>query len=456
MVNEFGERSPGTGGREQARRWRREDSRLFIFLDRGFDPATGLVRLRYQLDGLVLEENFELPPVVVSARTRFAVEAALDLLHWVAGISYWKAACPARIEFAGTAPSKAQADWLSSLYRHGLAEFAFRNQLDPDRFAAFPGRSGETAAAGAVGLRRRSLVPMGGGKDSLVAWSRLQALADDARPVQVGSAALIMRLGQRLSDQHLVIPRRIDPMLGRLNAAGAWNGHVPVTAINAAVLVLAALVLDFDRVVFANERSADEATLFDQQGRAVNHQFSKSLVFERMLDEWVRRWIASDLKVFSLLRRDSELGICREFAGLVQWHGLFSSCNRNFHLDGSRTSRWCGRCPKCHFVFLGLAAFMTPADLEAIFGRDLLADADLVDDFAALLALDGRKPFECVGEAVEARVALAALSRQAAWADHSVVQQLAPRLAGLDLPSLDALCQPAGDHLLPSEWLDAA
>ena len=34
-------------------------------------------------------------------------------------------------------------------------------------------------------------------------------------------------------------------------------------------------------VVFSNERSAEEATLTDHRGQAVNHQYSKSLDFER-------------------------------------------------------------------------------------------------------------------------------------------------------------------------------
>lgn len=435
--------------------WQRSASRCFAFVGHHYDPASGLVELDYRLDGIDLQERFRLPPAEIPPQRRSAVTEALNLLHWVAGVSYWKAGCPTRIVFESMSPDAEQAAWLTDLYRCGLAEFAYCNGLDPAGFPAFPENADAPRKAAAVSLKRRSLVPMGGGKDSLVAWSRLQKRGDRCRPVQVGSAPLIRRLGQQLSGDHLVIERRLDPALGALNARGAWNGHVPVTAINAAVLVLVALVLDYDRVVFANERSADEATLHDDQGRPVNHQFSKSLVFEQMLDQWIRRRIAADLRVFSLLRRDRELGVCREFASLEKWHGLFSSCNRNFHLDGPRTSRWCGQCPKCHFVFLGLAPFMTPSALVRIFGRDLLDDAEQVDGFAALMGLDGRKPFECVGEAVEARSALAALQVQPDWAGHAVVRALAPRLEGLDLPSLEQLCRPGGPHLIPSELLDA-
>lgn len=432
--------------------WRPETSRRFVFLDRHFDAAAGEVCLDYALDGIHLRETLILPPARPGRQRGPAIEAALNLLHWIAGISYWKAGCPEELVFGHHQPSQEQAAWLTQLYRQGLAEFAYRNGLDPDRFPEFPGSDSQPSSAETVGLSRRTLVPMGGGKDSLVAWSRLNDRADQCRPVQVGTARLIQRLGETLADDHLVIPRHLDPVLPRLNARGAWNGHVPVTAINAAVLVLAALVLDYDQVAFANERSADEATLHDQQGRAVNHQFSKSFVFEQMLDDWIRRWIAADLRVFSLLRRDGELGVCREFARLEAWHGLFSSCNRNFHLDGPRTSRWCGRCPKCHFVFLGLAPFMTPQALTDIFGRDLLDDGEQLQGFADLLGLDGRKPFECVGEAIEARVALATLTTRPEWRDHAVIQALSPRLQGLDLPTLEQTCRASGPHLIPASW----
>jgi hypothetical protein len=161
------------------------------------------------------------------------------------------------------------------------------------------------------------------------------------------------------------------------------------------------------------------------------------------------------MTVFSLLRRDRELAVCREFAHLRQFHQVFSSCNRNFHLDGPRTGRWCCDCPKCRFVYLGLAPFLPPARLQEIFTADLLDDERQLEGFRQLLALDGQKPFECVGEAAEARSAILALSRRADWSGHVVVRSLAPLLNGLNVPELEDLCQPAGPHLIPDALLHA-
>jgi hypothetical protein len=432
--------------------WRRETSRDFRFVDRRFDPSTGVVELAYRLDGIDLRECFRLPVEEGGSRCPEALDAALDLLHWTAGASYWKAGCPPSIAFEGRAPDAWQAAWLARLYREGLAEFAWRNGLDQAAWAAFP--AGD-ASSGAVRCRlpRRSLVPMGGGKDSLVALERLRRRGEQPVTVQVGQAALIRHVAEVAGTPHLVIEREVDAKLATLNRRGAWNGHVPITAINAAVMIVLALVRGFDRVVFANEHSADEATLHDEKGRPVNHQFSKSLEFETMLGEWIGRCITPDLSVFSILRRDRELAVCREFAGLERYHGVFSSCNRNFHLDGARTERWCGHCPKCHFVFLALAPFLSPEALTAMFGANLLADVEQLPGFRSLLAIDGAKPFECVGEAGEARAALAALADDPRWRDCAVVAGLAPVLAGLDVPDLDRLCRPARAHRIPDELL---
>ncbi len=436
--------------------WRREASQTFRFGARRFDPATGWIELAYQLDGIELLERFRLPAKGARTDCPAALDAALDLLHWTAGISYWKAGCPPSIDFADHRPDEWQAAWLARLYREGLAEFAWRNGLDQARWAEFPISERAAAAAEPCALPRRSLVPMGGGKDSLVALERLRRRGGELATVQVGQAALIRQVAGAADTHHLVVERHVDPKLAEFNRLGAWNGHVPITAINACVLIVLALVQGFDRVVFANERSADEATLHDAQGRPVNHQFSKSLAFESMLGEWIERYITPDLAVFSLLRRDRELAVCREFAHLERYHDVFSSCNRNFHLDGARTERWCGRCPKCHFVFLALAPFMAPESLNRIFGANLLEDESQLPGFRDLLAVDGAKPFECVGEAGEARAALAALARDPRWRDCAVVAGLAPLLAGLDVPDIDELCRPGRSHCIPDDLLTHA
>jgi len=391
-----------------------------------------------------------------------ALAAAVQLLHWLAGCSYWKATCSRLVDFEQTAPDRWQAQALAQVYRHGLAEFGFINGIDSGAWTGLfdhninDAGSDRPAAVPALHPRPRALVPMGGGKDSLVALELLQQAGFDCTVSAVRPAALITTVAQATACAWLPIQRHIDSKLLHLNAQGALNGHVPITAINAAILLVAAILYDFDAVVFANEASADEPTRYLADGTPVNHQYSKSSAFEVLLQDWIQRYIASDLACFSLLRPLSELAICQQFSRMPRYHKMFSSCNRQFHLEGARTQRrWCGQCPKCLFVYLALAPFMSPQDLHAIFAADLLDDASLVAGFADLCGL-GDKPFECVGTKAEARAALLALvddpERNQQWSAMAVPQQLAAPARAL---AGDPLCSLLGQrhrHHIPAAY----
>ena len=84
-----------------------------------------------------------------------------------------------------------------------------------------------------------------------------------------------------------------------MNRAGAWNGHVPVTAINSAILLCASILYGFRYIVFSNERSADEATLVTDDGSEVNHQYSKSSDFEAGFRAVIASQVSPDIEYFS-------------------------------------------------------------------------------------------------------------------------------------------------------------
>jgi hypothetical protein len=217
-----------------------------------------------------------------------------------------------------------------------------------------------------------------------------------------------------------------------LNAAGALNGHVPVTAIVACTALLCAQLHDLDAVALANERSASQGNLVWEEIE-VNHLFSKGLRAERLLAAAAADLAGAPL-VFSVLRPASELAIARAFSRLPAYHAAFTSCNAIFRIDPElRAASWCCECPKCRFVFLALAPFMEPGQLRAIFGRDLLAEEHQFEGFALLAATGGHKPFECVGEEEESVAAMRLIAGDPRWSDHAVVKRLAAEvLAPLD------------------------
>ncbi len=431
--------------------WQRDQVKVFRLLERSY--AQGEVRLEYAFDdGPVMVEILRFPDAPVLAPERAeAFERALDLVHGIAGVSYFKAAVPARIERANGSLPPRLAALLDEIYLYGLGEFAHQNGLDLRGRIRFPS-GGDSEPAQSLGLPRRALVPIGGGKDSLVSIESLKCAGMPITVTWIGRSELIRACAEATGAPLLNIERTLAPELFELNARGAWNGHIPVTAINSAILVLAALLYGFDAIVFSNEASASVGNL-NHDGFDINHQWSKGLRFETLFDDYLREYVAADLRYYSLLRPLSELGVTERFARLTRYHPLFSSCNRNFRIRGERPSqRWCGQCPKCHFVFLALAPFMSKPALLAIFGRNLLDEPELVPGFDALIEYGAHKPFECVGEARESRAALKSLSERAVWREDAIVRRFADEVlptigsAGLELAPL---LVPSDEHRLP-------
>ncbi|MDO7945345.1 UDP-N-acetyl-alpha-D-muramoyl-L-alanyl-L-glutamate epimerase [Xanthomonas euvesicatoria pv. eucalypti] len=427
----------------------------FRFVRCALDAQTGVATLVYAFDqGPELVETVAVPgaPFVLEGARATAVQQALRLLHLIAGVSYFKAAVPPNIAIDSYGIDAETAALVESVYLHGLGEFAYRNGLDLHGKIHFPVAAPATAAAPAVGLREHALVAIGGGKDSLVSIEARGAGGPGARRGGGGGSQLIRACAERTGLPVLNIGRVLAPELFELNRQGAWNGHIPVTAVNSAILVLAALLTGVDQVVFSNERSASYGSQIPGTGE-VNHQWSKGWAFEQAFGEYVQRHVAADLRYYSLLRPLSELAVARQFAKTDHYDAHFSSCNRNFHIMGERpVHRWCGVCPKCHFVFLALAPFMPKTRLVNIFGRNLLDDATQAGGYDALLEFQDHKPFECVGEGRESRAAMAVLASRAEWKEDALVKRfirdIQPQLDPNDL-QVEPLMAIDGEHRIP-------
>ena len=448
----------------------RDAIRAFRFVRCELDAAAGTARLVYAFDdGPELVETVTIPgaPFELDGERQAAATAALRLLHLVAGVSYYKAAVPPEIRIDGYAIDQATADLLRMLYRNGLGEFAYRNGIDLDARIRFPVGAAEAAmllasppiaASAAPTMAATALVAIGGGKDSLVSIEALRAAGVAQTVTWIGGSQLIAACAARTGLPTLNIGRQLAPQLFDFNRQGAWNGHIPVTAVNSAILVLAAVLRGDAQVVFSNERSASYGsiiTLADGSGTGeVNHQWSKGWEFERAFGEHVARHVAPGVHYYSLLRPLSELAVARQFAKGDRYDAWFSSCNRNFHLLGERpVNRWCGVCPKCHFVFLALAPFMSKPRLVSIFGRNLLDDPSQAAGYDALLEFQDHKPFECVGEGRESRAAMFALVNRPEWREDALVRrferEILPQLDVAEL-AIGPLLEMSGEHRIPA------
>jgi UDP-N-acetyl-alpha-D-muramoyl-L-alanyl-L-glutamate epimerase len=372
---------------------------------------------------------FPVPAEPVNQACAAALDRVLAHLCLVAGLSYFKLAAPRHVVVEDAVlPGGWHIDDIAfhrSVLAKGLGEFSFMNNLPAElcptwSFRASPAPAPHTG----LGLQQgHPLVPVGGGKDSCVSIEALRNAGHAPTLITVNRYPVIQEVITDAALPDLAVKRLLDPQLRDLNAAGARNGHVPATAIVSFAVLAAALLHGHDSVVMSNERSASEGNVI-YQGVEINHQWSKSAEAEAMLRARIAS-ITPELTYFSLLRPLSELAIARAFAATCgRYLTSFSSCNAAFRLDpASRVSRWCGHCPKCQFVYLALATSLSRETLVDIWGDELFTSSP-VDGFRALLGLTEWKPFECVGESGECRVALKLLSESIEWSVHPVVAAL--------------------------------
>jgi UDP-N-acetyl-alpha-D-muramoyl-L-alanyl-L-glutamate epimerase len=353
----------------------------------------------------------------------------LRLLTVTCSLSYYKAAAPPRIEIAFPT-FDFEKDYLRQLIAGGLGEFAYRNSLPK---ALTPDVVGPVAQKPADVVDDdwdggdAPLVPVGGGKDSVVTIEALRRHGFNPMLFSVNKFAPIDRCIEISGLDSLRATRAIDRRLIDVNAAGAHNGHVPVTAINSVIGLIVADSRGLGPVVFSNEKSSNVGNV-SWMGRDVNHQWSKSIEYESLLRNVLSDFGLNPDRYFSLLRGLSESEIADRFRGCPQYFRAFISCNRPFALDPERrAASWCGHCPKCLFVFALMAPRLGRAEVEAIFGRNLFADKDNRAGFEDILGLGEHKPFECVGEYYEAAESLVAVFDDDEWQGLALVEDFRSR-----------------------------
>ncbi len=335
------------------------------------------------------------------------LENVLQSVHLMLGISYFKLYCPPKIKLFKLI-SKEQAKFFNVVYRKGLGEFFFQNKIDPQGLIEFPYSSKVKIKSYSLKRKQRMLVGIGGGKDSIVAGELLKENGQ-----KITALLIETQQGSPISDTvvktmdipALKVQRFLDKKIFE-KFEGAYNGHVPISAVFAFVGYLTAILYDYSHVVVGNEFSSNFGNI-KYKGESVNHQWSKSMEFEKLFQTYTKKLFSSDVVYFSLLRQFYEIRIAQMFAKQQKYFASFSSCNRNFKVHKNRQEKlWCGECAKCVFVFTLLASFLKKPELLKIFGKNLFEDEKLLPMFEDVLGFGKMKPFDCVGTFAESQAAL--------------------------------------------------
>jgi len=320
-------------------------------------------------------------------------------------VSYWKAACSPVILIKPYRLKPVQTRWWKKLYYQGLGEFFYLNKIDTNQndFLSFSFEKNTTPVPSEfrIELEDALLIPVGGGKDSVVT---LDILARDT------TNAAVLVINQRKATEQCIqkagleknvfeVKRNIHSTLLELNERGFLNGHTPFSSLLAFVSALAAVITEKKHIALSNESSANEATI---PGTNINHQYSKSFEFEQDFRSYLHNFISPDINYFSFLRPLNELQIGAMFSRNTKYFDVFRSCN-----VGSKTDTWCCNCSKCLFTYIMLSPFVDKNTMVKIFGENLFENENLEQTLFQLSGLAPEKPFECVGTINEVNSALA-------------------------------------------------
>lgn len=408
----------------------------FRFISYEFDEKTYTARLNYAFDDnyfFTEEIIFNNANKILTQPEKEALDLCLKNLHLVAGSSYYKASVPPKIVVENQVLTKETAKFMEKLYLNGLGEFAHRNNLELKERIVFPFDENKKPTPSELVLEKKTAVPIGGGKDSVVTTEVLRKSNDNIVLFSVGAPKSIKSCVEVSGLDHIVVTRKLSPVLFELNTQGAYNGHVPISGIIAFILASASIIYGFDSVAMSNERSANVGNLI-KNGLEINHQYSKGLEFETDVSEYFKSHIMKNFNYFSFLRPLSELGIAKLFSNFKKYHQVFTSCNSAFKIqEEKRVDRWCLDCDKCRFVFLALAPFIEKEEMIAIFGKNLLNDETQIKGYEELIGISGHKPFECVGETEECIASFALLDKKPEWNDDIMLkvyrENVVPKMA---------------------------
>lgn len=328
-------------------------------------------------------------------------------------LSYWKTTCSREIIIKAGYLHESQIKWWRDVIINGMGQYFFENKIDftTPNFLKIVSQNNNTECRYEKELRQKYLVPMGGGRDSIVTLENLLAKNEDATCFLVNPFASVLKIVKASKTaKPIIIERRLDPLLLKMNAEGFLNGHTPFTALLSFLSVLSAVLFDFKFIVFSNEKSANEGNV-EYLGKTINHQWSKSSAFEKKIREYCRKYLAKNIIYSSFLRNYTELEISKMFAKYPKYFPFFSSCNimkriENTTARNSGRGQWCGECPKCLFVYMALYPYLPQKDLLKIFGKDLYENKKLLPMTKDLMGKGKLKPFECVGTFAETKLAL--------------------------------------------------
>jgi tRNA(Ile)-lysidine synthase TilS/MesJ len=255
------------------------------------------------------------------------------------------------------------------------------------------------------------LVCNGGGKDSLLSLKLLENSKEAFSAIQYshsiyGESELQHKLIDQINDLSVPIRQHKMDIIDNFMNEDILKDFPEIKTLCGAesfnsIFQIIPLMLNFrySYLVLGHELSANQGNFYwDKINAEVNHQWEKSYEAENIINNYIKNNLISNFNHFSILRPIHDYMIFNLLKGEERHIKFTSSCN----ID----KPWCKRCPKCAYVWLGFMAYLAKDTVDEIFKENLFDIPELIETFLEMIGLKKHKPFECIGEIDEARLAV--------------------------------------------------
>lgn len=317
--------------------------------------------------------------------------------------SYWKVFCSSKIIIKAGYLDKGQLNWWHDLLMNGMGQYFFENKIDftKNNFIAIVCQSEKTEVPITKLISSEKIIlPIGGGKDSAVSIEITRKTNKKINCLVLNPIKSVVKMIKAGNlNGTIICQRKIEEKLLELNRTGYLNGHTPFVGYLSFLSVLCSVLFNGKYIVFSNEKSSNEGNVIFQ-GKEINHQYSKTFDFEKKFRLYTKKYLASEIEYFSLLRPLYEIQIARIFSKNPQYFNIFLSCNesqKTYSGTKEKLGHWCGACSKCLFVYIILSPFLSKQIIQSIFNKDLFKDKNLLPILQELVDEKKVKPLECVG-----------------------------------------------------------
>jgi hypothetical protein len=280
-------------------------------------------------------------------------------------------------------------------------------------------KTSQRAANGATGPVRlpaeaegKLLKLCGGGKDSLVS-AKLLEQADIPYDVMIYSHSIYgkaqpqhnlidgMLQHTRAGTRHRawVYDNALDSPAARLYPEYGVKHLLSAETVSSYWTALPiALQHNYGLVALGVTKSTDEHNLiWDKTGEKINYLWGMSSEAEKLLHDYIKAELVSNLSYFHLLRPIYDLVVFN----LLSKHGDAVPSTHSC----AQQKPWCHKCPKCLYVWMHLVAYLDESIVNQMFERNLFDLPENRPYLRKMLGLEGYKPCDCVGTVSETQVA---------------------------------------------------